>query len=231
MRTISVIARKGGSGKSTIALQIALAAHRRGWTSLVADADPQRSAGTALEARSGAGPEVALTSGSKLYQLQWEAVRSGVQVMVIDTPAVVAEEIINAVVLADICLLVVRPTFFDLAAAVQTLQIVRPLRRPVMALLNQAPVARNGVEPAAVRKALQALGAMRMLVVPVIIRSRGIYQWASERGLSVEETDDAAAAQEVGDLWSYLQRMALGPGGASHRPGDPGVRQTARVLG
>jgi chromosome partitioning protein len=154
---------------------------------------------------------VALTSGAQLYQLQWEAVRAGVETMVIDTPAVVAEDILNAVVLANFCLLVVRPTYFDLVAAVQTLQIVRPLRKPLMALLSQAPAARNGIEPAAVRKATQALGAMRLLVVPTIIRARGIYQWAMERGLSVEESEDAAAAQEVADVWSYVERLALNP--------------------
>jgi chromosome partitioning protein len=211
MRTVSVIARKGGSGKSTIALQIALASHLRGRRTLIADADPQRSASAALEPRLGGGPEVALTSGGQLYQLQWEAVRAGVETMVIDTPAVVAEDIVNAVVLANLCLLVVRPTYFDLVAAVQTLQIVRPLRKPMMALLSQAPAARNGIEPAAVRKATQALVAMRLLVVPTIIRARGIYQWAMERGLSVEESEDAAAAQEVADVWSYVERLALSP--------------------
>jgi chromosome partitioning protein len=211
MRTISVIARKGGSGKSTIALQIALAAHLRGRRTLIADSDPQHSASAALEARLGGGPEVARTSGPQLYQLQWDAVRSGVEAMVIDTPAVVVEDILNAVVLADFCLLVVRPTYFDLVAAVQTLQIVRPLRKPLMALLSQAPAARNGIEPAAVRKAVQSLGAMRLLVVPAIIRARGIYQVAMERGLSAEETEDAAAAREVADLWSYVERLAFSP--------------------
>ena len=218
MRTISVIARKGGSGKSTIALQIALAAHLRGWRTLIADADPQHSASAALETRVGAAPEGAITSGAELYQLQWDAVRSGVGAMVIDTPAVVGDEILNAVVLADFCILVVRPTYFDLVAAAQTLQLVRPLRKPMMALLNQAPAARNGIEPAPVRKALQALAAMRLLVVPTIVRARGIYQLAMERGLSAEETEDAAAAGEVAALWSYVERLAF-PSTAA--PGAP----------
>jgi chromosome partitioning protein len=206
MRTISVVARKGGSGKSAIALQIALAAHLRGRRTLIADSDPQHSASAALEARLGGGPEVALTSGPQLYQLQWDAVRSGVDTMVIDTPAVIVEDILNAVVLADLCLLVVRPSYFDLVAAVQTLQIVRPLRKPLMALLCPSARSAKWDRPAAVRKAVQALGAMRLLVVPAIIRARGIYQVAMERGLSAEETEDAAAAQEVADLWSYVER-------------------------
>ena len=36
MRTIAVIARKGGSGKTTIATHLALAAHLRGYKTLLA---------------------------------------------------------------------------------------------------------------------------------------------------------------------------------------------------
>ena len=44
MRTIAVIALKGGSGKTTLATHLALAAHLRGQDVLVADTDPQASA-------------------------------------------------------------------------------------------------------------------------------------------------------------------------------------------
>ncbi len=78
MRTIAVIARKGGSGKSTVALHLALAAHLRGRSVLVADTDAQRSASQVLKGRQGSGPAVAETSGAKLFALQLAAMRSGV---------------------------------------------------------------------------------------------------------------------------------------------------------
>ena len=40
MRTIAVIARKGGSGKTTVAMHLALAAHLRGYKTLVAEPIP-----------------------------------------------------------------------------------------------------------------------------------------------------------------------------------------------
>ncbi len=146
MRTIAVIARKGGSGKSTVALHVALAAHARGRKVMVADTDTQRSASQVLKGRLGGGPELTETAGPKLFALQVAAGRSGVDLMVIDTPAAVEEEIAHAIVAADLCLLVVRPTFLDLSAAVQTADIVRRLRKPTLAVLNQAPSPRAGIE-------------------------------------------------------------------------------------
>ena len=49
MQTIAVIALKGGSGKTTVATHLALAAHLRGLDTLVADIDRQRSAYNILD--------------------------------------------------------------------------------------------------------------------------------------------------------------------------------------
>lgn len=210
MRTIAVIARKGGSGKTTIATHLALAAHLRGYRTLVADTDPQRSAIEVLKGRRDEGPESAETTGPKLFALQVGAVRSGVDAMVIDTAAGAEEDLGHAIVLADLCLMVLRPTFLDMAAAMQTVEIVRRLHKPTMIVVNQAPPSREGIEPPPVRKALQALRLMRLPVVPTVIRSRAAYQSALETGRSVEELSvDAAAAQEMGEFWDFIARFAF----------------------
>src|SRR4051812_5266298 len=125
MRTIAVIARKGGSGKTTVATHLALAAHLRGLKTLLADTDPQRSASEVLRARQLPGPDRVDTSGPKLFALQVSAMRAGVDALVIDTPAGSEEEASHAMVLADLSLLILRPTFLDLAAAVHTVDIIR----------------------------------------------------------------------------------------------------------
>lgn len=208
MRTIAVIARKGGSGKTTVATHLALAAHLRGFKTLLADTDPQRSSMEVLRARRGSGPERADTSGSKLFALQMQAMRSGVEAMVIDTAAGAEEDLASAIVLADLSLLVLRPTFLDMAA-VHTVDVVRRLRKPAMIVVNQAPATREGVESPAVKRALQALRIMRLPVVPTILRSRAIYQSALEGGRSAEETGDAAAAREVAEFWAFIERFAF----------------------
>jgi chromosome partitioning protein len=211
MRTIAVIARKGGSGKSTVAVHVALAAHLGGRRVLLADTDAQRSASQVLKGRQGDGPELAETTGGKLFALQAASVRAGVDLMVVDTPAVVEEEIAHAIVAADLCLLVIRPTFLDLAAAIQTAEIVRRLRKPGLVVLNQAPSPRAGVEAPSVKRSLEALKLLRLPVVPTVVRARMAYQSAFETGRSAEEVDALGeAGREIADLWTFVDGFLFG---------------------
>jgi chromosome partitioning protein len=209
MRTIAVIALKGGSGKTTVATHLALAAHLRGLNALVVDVDPQRSASEILNAREGAGPGYISAEGGQLLAAQMAAVTSGADLMVIDTAAGAVEDVGMAVALADLCLLVVRPTLLDLAAAVRTVDITRRLRKPTLAVVNQAPVPRGGVEAPIVKRALRALDFMRLTTAPTLLRSRIIYQTALETGRSVEEADDAAAAGEIRALWEAVEGFSV----------------------
>jgi chromosome partitioning protein len=211
MRTIAVIGRKGGSGKTTIAVHLAIGLHRRGRATVLADADPQRSSIEVLKARRAPGPEGVATAGAKLFALKTGIMRNGAQALVIDTPAVLEEEVAHAVVLADLALLVVRPTFLDLAAAAHTADIIRRLRRPGLVVLNQAPVARENVEPPMVKRSIEALRLLRLPVAPVVIRSRAAYQTVLETGGSVEELgSDTVAAQEMAAFCAFVDRFAFG---------------------
>lgn len=210
MRTIAVIARKGGSGKTTIATHLAIGAYLRGHRTLLADTDPQQSSLAALGSRRGDGPARTDCTGPNLCALQRSAVRDRFDAFVIDTPAGAEEELSHALVLADLSLLVLRPTFLDLAAVIRTVDIIRRLRRPALVVLNQAPAAREGAEPPAVNRALKALKVLRLPAVPAVIRSRQAYQTALETGRSVEEIDgESAAAREMGQFWDFLEAFAM----------------------
>jgi len=211
MRTVSVIGRKGGSGKSTLAMHLAIGLHLRGCATLLADTDPQLSVVEAFKGRAEPGPAVVPSSASKLLDLQLSLASSGADALVIDTPAVLEEEIAQAVVLADLSLLVVRPTFFDLAAAVRTSEIIRRLRKPGLVILSQAPSPRGASESPTVTRAIEALKLLRLPVAPAIIRTRAIYQTVVEAGRSVEEVGgDALAAREMGVLCEFVHRFAFG---------------------
>jgi len=209
MFTIALVARKGGSGKTTLGVHLALAAYLRGLYTLLADVDPQRSAIEALRPRQALGPERMSVTAAKLYDLQMSAVRQGVDVMIVDTPAGVAEDSANAVVLADLCVLVVRPTYLDLAAAIESVAMIRRLKKPVLIVVNQAPPTRDGVEPPSVRRALRALAVLGQPIAPTIIRSRLVYQSALETGRSAEEADQPAAGREIAELWAYINHLAF----------------------
>jgi chromosome partitioning protein len=205
LRTVAVIALKGGSGKTTIATHLALAAHRRGVDTLVADIDPQRSAQNILSARSGPGPECLAASAAALMGIQFAAAGARKDLLIIDTPAGALEEVGEAVVLADFAVLVVRPTLIDLSGLARTLTLVRRLGKPSTVVMNQAPFARENIEPPLVKRALRGLDYMRAPVAPVIVRARSIYQTALETGRSAEETTDAAAAREIAALWEFIE--------------------------
>ena len=209
MYTIALVARKGGSGKTTVAVHLALAAWLRGLHVVLADSDPQRSATEALRERPSLGPERVTTSGPKLYGVQMAAVRQGMDLMVIDTPAGTAEDQSHAFVLADLSVVVVRPTFLDLAAAIETVAMIRRVKKPVLVVVNQAPPPRDGVEPPAVRRALKALAVLGQTIAPTILRSRMVYQTALESGRSAEEGGPLEAAREIAELWAYIHHMAF----------------------
>lgn len=208
LRTVAVVALKGGSGKTTIAAHLALAAHLRGVDTLLVDTDPQRSSTEVLRARSGAGPEVLESSGPGLLAVQMAAVCSRKQLLIIDTAAGALEDVSEAIVLADLAVMVVRPTLLDIAALARTVGIVRRLKKPAIVVVNQAPAARAGVEPPLMQRALRALEYMRLPVAPSIVRARSIYQTALETGRSAEEMGDPAAAREIAALWEVIDAAA-----------------------
>lgn len=210
MRTIAVIALKGGSGKTTVASHIALAAHLRGLKTLVADTDPQRSATEVFKARAAEGPTCVSAMGQSLFAAQVAGVGSGMDVMVIDTAAGAVEDVTQAIVVANHSLLVVRPTLMDIAAAVRTVDVIRRLRKPALVVVNQAPTSREGVEPPSVKRALRAIEVMRLPIVPTLLRARAIYQSALETGRSAEECYDVNAAREIADLWAFIERFTFG---------------------
>lgn len=205
MRTLAVVALKGGSGKTTVATHLALAAHLRGSPVLVADIDPQHSAHDLLDARGDPGPACVMTTGAKLLAAQFAADGLQKDLLVIDTAAGAIEDLGEAIVLADLVVMVVRPTLLDIAGLARTLSIVRRLGKPSTVVVNQAPVAREGSEAPVVRRALRALEYMQAPVAPAILRSRTIYQVALERGRSAEEMPDKAAAKEVAALWEFVE--------------------------
>ena len=174
MKTLVVTSRKGGVGKTTVAVNVALAAHAGGARVLLADIDPQRSSTDALKARTRPGPSLIETSGGKLFQLHMTASREGVDLLVIDTPSTPEAEVALAMNIADLCLLVSRPNFLDVASVVRSSEAVHRLGRNGVVVLNQAPPSRRGVEPPAVLRAVEALRFGGLPLAAVGLRARAV---------------------------------------------------------
>lgn len=227
MKTLVVTSRKGGVGKTTVAVNIALAAFAAGARVVLADTDPQRSATDSLKARAKPGPALVETSLGKLFQLHMAASREGVDLLVIDTPSTPEADVALAMNLADLCVLVSRPNFLDVASVVRSSEAVRRLSRVGVVVLNQAPPSRKGVEPPAVLRAVEALRFGGLPLASVGLRSRAIYQAAIAHGASAAEWDPhSVAAREIAALWRDLERRL----GLAREPDAPEFRPRTRPL-
>lgn len=211
MKTLAVISRKGGAGKTTLAVNLAITAHLSGLRTMVADIDPQRSASDALRARNGEGPVLAEINAGKLFSTQVQAQHATFDALVIDTPAAPESDVLQAINCADLCVLVCRPTFLDIASLVRSAEAVRRLGKKGVIVLSQAPSRRNGVEPPSVLKAAEALRFTGMPLAAVGLRARTTYQQSIAHGRSVCEWEPrSAAAEEISRLWTLIAPMLLG---------------------
>ena len=209
MRTIAIISSKGGSGKTTLTLHLALAAFAEGARVVIADVDGQRSVGQSLRARQSPGPGLVETTVGKLFTLRVTAEREGCDYVFIDTPNAPDRDLVTAIGVADLCVLVGRPTFFDITAAARAAAAVRRLGKPGLIVLNQAPPKRMGVESSAVSRAAEALRLTGLPLAPYGLWSRTVYQLCVAHGLSAAEYQAAGAgAAEVGLLWRHVRDLA-----------------------
>lgn len=124
MKIIAVINEKGGSGKSTIATNLATLLHRKGKRVVLVDADPQ---GTARDWRA-ASPEGAnLPPVVALDRPQMVASIStlAADYVVIDGPAK-AEAMAAAIVrIAHVALILIQPSGADLWASAATVKLIK----------------------------------------------------------------------------------------------------------
>ncbi len=128
---------------------------------------------------------------------------------IIDTPAGLEACIYQSTHIADLCVVVTRPNYLDLSAAVTTTHVLRQLGKLAVIVLNQAPAGRAGEESRVTARAREALRFVRYPVASTALCSRLAYAQAVAQGRSVEELGSgSAAAGEVRRLWAEIAEMA-----------------------
>ena len=215
MKTITVLSRKGGSGKTTLAVNLALMAYLAGNRVLLADIDPQRSASDALRAREEPGPALADITAGKLFLTKSNAMREGFDYLFIDTPAAPEADVAQAVNVADFCLVAGRPSFLDLAPIVRTAEAVRRLGKGGLVVLNQAHTNKPEVAPVAFPEIMEALRFCGLPLAPHGLRSREAFQKAMAQGRCVAEQEPGSpAARDLERLWAHVEAQVSGLGGS-----------------
>ena len=125
IRTAALVARKGGSGKSTRAVALAVQHERAGGRAVVVDLDLQGNA-TAWGALREADRPVVVAAQARRLQPVLDAARDGgADLTIIDTPPALADAALAAARVADLVLIPCRPAPADPHAIMGSLGICR----------------------------------------------------------------------------------------------------------
>lgn len=200
MKTIAVVAQKGGAGKTTLAIHLAVAAERDEKTAAVIDLDPQASAATWSDVRAGDTPVVVSAQPNRLSIVLQEAERGGAEFAIIDTSPNSESGSLAAARAADLVLIPCRPHLFDLQAISTTIELARIANKPFAVVLNAVPAqGRLGQETAAI---LEKLGVN---TAPIQLGHRAAYYHCLTRGQVAPEYDPLGkAAEEIFALYRWV---------------------------
>jgi chromosome partitioning protein len=228
LRKLVLLSRKGGTGKTTLSVNLAVAALADGLSVGIADLDPQGSALAWASGRQDPALVVSAANGGTLFPLANAHERVGRELMIMDTPAGDAPVSAAAIRLADFAILVCRPSFFDLEALAPSAVAVRQAGKPALIVINQAPSRRAGVEAPAIARAVQAARAFGFPIASVGLRARVAFQESLWRGQGVLEFEPrGSAAAEMDRLWQDVAD-GLWPARLQDRSGaQPGTRGQA----
>lgn len=207
MKTVSVVAQKGGTGKTTLCLAIACAAVRDGLTAAVVDLDPQATAASWGDRREPDLPVVLTAQPPRLARVLEAAASQGIDLAVVDTAPRVEQSAVAAARAADLIVVPCRPAVYDLETVATTVDVIRAVAPDTRFLCVL-----NGVPPRGPRQP-QARRLLDDMGVPVCAASLGLraaVDYAAAAGASAQEHEPRGkAAAETAAVYDAI-RQALG---------------------
>ena len=172
MRTICLLAQKGGTGKTTLCLHLAVLADELGRNVAVIDIDPQASALAWKRRRQSDSPKVVGCDARDLSKLLAKQERKGRDILFLDTAPHSSRDAATAAAAADLVLIVSRPAILDLEAIGESVKIVKKQGSRSAVVLNACPPPHRGEETAIVAEARDALHVYGLPVSPTPVSQR-----------------------------------------------------------
>jgi len=200
MKILTIISQKGGTGKTTLALNLAIASELSGRSTAIFDLDPQASSSGWKDSRSDEMPAVLSLHSSRLTHYISIARASGAKLIIIDTSPHSQKDALDAAQVADLVLIPCRPSLVDLRAISSSIKIAHLADKPAVAVLTQTQ-ARGGLT----EDATEAIRGYGIPLAPVTIGNRIAFVHAFTLGKGVLETEpDRKAGVEIEALYSFI---------------------------
>jgi chromosome partitioning protein len=209
MRVWSIVSQKGGSGKTTLALHLAIAA-AEDLKVLVIDLDPQSSAERwhAIRQRTTGSkddPSIAAGPYTKLPEMLRTAKKLGAELVLIDTPPKLDKAITAALAPATLAIIPVKSSILDLQALEDCVRVVdlAKARGKTVVVMNAVPSGRN--RDATIKEVARYAGRYELEAMPERLSELPAYAQGLRSGRGVTETDrNGTAAKEVTTLLEAL---------------------------
>lgn len=160
MHIVSFVTQKGGTGKSSLAVSLAVAAAESGMKVVVLDIDPQGTSGEWHKRRTAEAPELLSLPWAYLSSRLYHLDRQGYDLAIVDTPGADSHGAAEAMKEAHFCLLPVRPSVADIEASKPTVRYLNEHKKPYAFVLNQCPTGGRTSRTSNARMALQLLGGL-----------------------------------------------------------------------
>ena len=201
MKVIGICSQKGGAGKTTLAVHLAVASQQAGYSAVILDLDPQGTAEAWGGWRKDAPPVVISAKASNLTKMLDRAREAGADLAFIDTPPFAQADASMAARAADLVLIPCRPRAFDLHAIRLTATLTQMTGKPAFALFN-------GGHPSATTSYAEpeeVVTAIGLQTAPFKLAERAPYHQAVMTGQAAQEVEpNGKAAEEVAQLWAWL---------------------------
>jgi chromosome partitioning protein len=210
VRVWSVLGQKGGTGKTTLVLHLAIAAMAKGFVTSVIDLDPQRSAeqwSDLREKKAGAQePPIVHGTSSSLGEMLTAARATGSELVLVDTPPLIDKTLIFAAEAADLIIVPSRVSILDHLALTETVRVLEAMQALRKAVVVFNAVGSDKQAKAELAKIVKA--ASRDFDVPILsvtLEDRGDFSHSLSLGKGVTESAPrGAAARELQTLFRLL---------------------------
>lgn len=210
MAVVAILNPKGGSGKTTLATNLARALHDCGCRVLIVDSDPQGSARDWHAAdRENPVPLVALDRAGSLKTLA--SMAESYDFIVIDGGAKLESMLAAAIKASDVVLIPVQPSPYDIWATADLVEAIQARQEIADGTPRAAFVITRKIAGTKLGSDVRsALGEHGLPILAAEVVQRQVYPRTAAAGLTVFDADNAQARDEIDAVATELQTLAAG---------------------